>query len=371
MPKKQAAFKGMVANFDWNLGRLMKFLSDQRLDKNTMLIFLTDNGTAAGAIFDKAGRITGWSVDPLENANLRGGKSSAYDGGHRVPLFVRWPGGDLGPPRDIDTLAAHLDVTPTLMELCDLKRPENWPPLDGESLAPLMDQKDEADLEPRTLHSQMHGGNGFLKPGDPWEIGVAMTERWRLVEGRELYDIVADPSQKQDVAADHPEIVRQLNEHHLSWFGTLKESMVPTRIWVGSELENPTDLTSQEWVTPNKNPPWSRSHATRRMISNWPWLIDVIQEGDYEVTLSRWPTYTHKAIDSVEARIEIAGQTLKKRIDQPSVQESVTFPVRLPAGPTELKTYLVTPNGKEHGAYFASVRYVPAGGDSSPTLEAK
>ena len=340
MPKNQAAFKGMVANFDWNMGRLMKFLSDQRLDKNTMLIFLTDNGTAAGA----------------------------YDGGHRVPLFVRWPGGDLGPPRDIDTLAAHLDVTPTLMELCGLKRPANWPPLDGESLAPLMDHEKQTDWKPRTLHSQMHGGNGYLKPGDPWEIGVAMTERWRLVEGRELYDIVADPSQKQDVAADHPEVVRQLNEHHLSWFSALKESMVPTRIWVGSELENPTDLTSQEWVTPNKNPPWNKTHVVRRMISNWPWMIDVIKEGDYEITLSRWPTYIHKAIDSVEARIEIAGQTLKKKIDQPSVQESVIFSVRLPAGPTELKTFLTAPDGKEHGAYFASVRYVPAGDNSSPAI---
>ncbi|HIK90637.1 MAG TPA: N-acetylgalactosamine 6-sulfate sulfatase (GALNS), partial [Planctomycetes bacterium] len=207
MNNKRASFKGMVANFDWNLGRLLDFLKQESLADDTIVLFMTDNGTAAGPEFDNGGRIYGWPTDPAENANMRGGKSSAYDGGHRVPLFVRWPAGQLGPSREIDTLTAHFDITPTLMELCSLERPESWPPLDGRSLVPLLKNANEA-WSPRTLHTQMHGGNGYRKPGDPWEIGAAMTERWRLVEGKELYDIVADPSQKNDIFAQHPDVVR-------------------------------------------------------------------------------------------------------------------------------------------------------------------
>ena len=137
MSKTRASFKGMVANFDWNFGRLQKFLNENELTENTVVIYMTDNGTSAGIEFDKRSRIYGWPVDPAENANMRGGKSSPYDGGHRVPLFIRWPAGKLGQPRDIENLTAHLDITPTLVELCGLQRPESWPQLDGRSLVPL------------------------------------------------------------------------------------------------------------------------------------------------------------------------------------------------------------------------------------------
>lgn len=358
LPKNQAAFKGMVANFDWNLGRLLKFLDDEKLADNTLLLFMTDNGTSAGAVFGKGGRITGWPTDPRENANMRGGKSSAYDGGHRVPLFARWPQGELGQPRDIETLAAHFDLTPTLIELCGLSRPDSWPPIDGRSLSPLL--RGEVDWQPRVLHSQMHGGNGFVKPGDPWEIGVAMTERWRLVEGKELFDIVADPSQRTDVAAEHPDVVQNLNRQHLQWHRSLLPSMSPTRTIIGSDVENPTDLTSQDWAIEKGNPPWAHAHVTKRMIANGPWHLEVANAGKYRITLSRWPLYIHQSIDSTVAKIRIAGQAHETKIQQPDADESVTFEVELPVGPTELTSWLTTPTGKTHGAYFARVERVLA-----------
>ena len=355
--RRQASFYGMIANFDWNLGRLEEFLKNEQLVNDTILIFMTDNGTAAGATFDKMSRIYGWPLDPRENANMRGGKSSAYEGGHRVPLFIRWPSGKLGTPRDIDTLAAHFDLTPTLVELCGLKRPKSWPQLDGRSLVPLL--KSEAfHWEPRILHTQIHGGNGYRKPGDLWEIGAAMTKRWRLVEGRELYDIVSDPAQRNDVAAANPDVVRRLTQAHVSWFGSVQSGMQPTRIVVGSEAENPTDLTSQEWVMPRGGPPWDRSHAVRRMIANAPWHLDVARAGRYRISLSRWPMYLDKAIDSTSASITIAGQTLKSEIAEPSQTVTADFELNLPAGPTELKTSLSTPKGNVHGSYFATVELV-------------
>ena len=354
LPRNQAAFKGMVANFDWNLGRLLKFLADEELADNTLLIFMTDNGTSAGTVFGDGGRITGWPIDPRENANMRGGKSSAYDGGHRVPCFIRWPNGELGVPRDLNALTAHFDLTPTLIELCGLKRPAAWPKLDGRSLAGLL-RGNQRNWKPRVLHTQMHGGNGYLKPGDPWEVGVAMTKRWRLVEGKELYDMQADPEQRRNVAHQHPDVFKKLNEQHLDWHQSLLPNMIPTRIVVGSDLENPTDLTSQEWVMPKGNPPWSRGHVINRMIANGPWHLQVAKEDRYRITLSRWPLAIRKPIESLSARIEVANQSMQKQIANPDKEHSVSFDVTLPAGATELQTWLTTPDGKKHGAYFVRI----------------
>ena len=354
MSQRRASFKGMVANFDWNLGRLLKFLDEEKLADNTLVMFLTDNGTSAGIEFDKRSRIYGWPVDPAENANMRGGKSSPYDGGHRVPLFIRWPSGELGEPRDINRLTAHLDITPTLMELCGLNRPKDWPQLDGRSLAPLL-KVENAAWDHRTLHTQIHGGNGFRKPGDPWDIGATLTERWRLVEGRELYDIKVDPSQKNDLARTHPDVVELLRKSHLDWIESIKPGMEPTRILVGSEAENPTDLTSQEWVMPRGGPPWDGGHVRRRMIANAPWHLEIARGGKYRITLSRWPAYINKPIDSTFASIAISGQTQEVEIATPDKTATVTFEVDLPAGPAELLTTLTTPDGKVHGAYFATI----------------
>lgn len=355
---RQAAFKGMVANFDWNLGRLLKYLEDESIADDTLVIYLTDNGTAAGAEFGPKGRITGWPLDERENAGMRGGKSSAYEGGHRVPLFLRWPQ-VLEAGREIDKLSAHFDLTPTLMDLCNLKRPENWPALDGVSLHSLLKRADESKWPERIIHSQMHGGNGFVDPVDPWAIGVAMTQRWRLVEGRELYDISRDPSQRNDVALEYPDVVRELDDAHLAWHRSLLPSMVPTRIHLGSEAENPTDLTSQEWVTENGNPPWAHSHVTRRSIANAAWWVDVKNPGRYRFELSRWPLYLERSIESVAAEIEIDGQVETLDIADDS-QHSAVFELDLDEGPTELKTWLTTKDGKRHGAYFVRVTRLPA-----------
>ena len=354
MNPQKASFKGMVANFDWNLGRLLEYLDTERLADDTLLIFMTDNGTSAGATFDKKTRIYGWPLDPAENANMRGGKSSAYDGGHRVPLFIRWPNGEIGKPRDIDTLAAHIDITPTLVELCGLERPSQWPMLDGRSLLPQIKNPD-APWKARTLHTQMHGGNGYRKPGDVWEIAAVMTERWRLIEGTELYDIQADPSQRNDLAQQHPEVVARLRSKHLAWYESVRPGMKPTRIVVGSDIENPTHLTSQEWVMPKGGPPWSHGHVVKRMIANGPWWLDVAKAGKYRISLSRWPAYLEKSIDSTKASIEIAEQSLSINIGPSDQKATADFQVELPAGPTELKTTLVAPDGKEHGAYFVTL----------------
>ena len=91
-----AGFYGMIANIDENLGKLMRFLEDQNLANDTILIFASDNGTGEG--------------ERVFNAGMRGAKSSPYEGGHRVPFFFYWPGGGIMKGRDIPALTAHIDV---------------------------------------------------------------------------------------------------------------------------------------------------------------------------------------------------------------------------------------------------------------------
>ena len=117
--KPFANFHGMIANIDHNLGLLRERLVQLDLAENTILIFMTDNGTSAG------GKFKGLDSEASAgfNAGMRGKKSSIYDGGHRVPFFIHWPKGKLTGGREIDTLAAHYDVLPTLAELCDVPLP--------------------------------------------------------------------------------------------------------------------------------------------------------------------------------------------------------------------------------------------------------
>jgi len=106
------------------------------------------------------------------------------------------------------------------------------------------------------------------------------------------------------------------------------------------------------------------------MIANSPWRVCVKREGLYRFTLSRWPRYANKAdnartytIDSTAARIRIAGIERSMTIDKPGSVNEVSFEMLVPAGDTELQTWLTTPDGKTHGAYFVTVERLT---DSGP-----
>jgi arylsulfatase len=132
---QEAKFFGQIANIDENVGRLMSFLDSLGVADNTVLIYMTDNGSSGGY--------------NVYNAGMRGHKTEPYEGGHRVPLFIRWPEGNLGQPRDIDALTECQDLFPTLIDLCNLKRPDDLK-LDGQSLLPLF-KGNTKDFDDRML----------------------------------------------------------------------------------------------------------------------------------------------------------------------------------------------------------------------------
>jgi arylsulfatase A-like enzyme len=183
--KGPAAFFGMIANLDENVGRLDAFLGEQGLAEDTIVIFMNDNGGTAGV--------------RTYNAGMRAQKTQVYDGGHRAACFIRWPNGKLRKPGDLDALAQVQDLLPTLIELCELKKPKTAK-FDGASLAAWL--RGKADRLPDRMLVVQYGQT-------PAKYDAAvMWNKWRLVKGKELYDLARDPGQQTDIAAEDGRALR-------------------------------------------------------------------------------------------------------------------------------------------------------------------
>lgn len=342
-------FYGMIANIDHNVGILRKALEDLELAENTILIFMTDNGTAGGAKFD------GLDSEALigYNAGLRGKKSSVYDGGHRVPFFIHWPAGGLEGGRDIGTLAAHLDVLPTLADLCDIEIPDGYEP-DGVSLVPLLDGGGQPWKREHLIVQFMGGAYGRGLPA-PFEYSAVLTEQWRLVnsDGQGLFDIRNDPAQRNDLSSDHPEAVKSLRERYLPFWEAVSPRMTPVRIDIGNSAEKSTVLCSQDWYKEVGNPPWNFGSIRKLPRETGPWMIQVKEAGRYRFTLRQFPKEADKEVIAERAKIEIAGKVEEKPVESGS--KGIVFEIDLPKGPTELVTYLYDEKGEAGGAYFTEV----------------
>ncbi|MEE8451321.1 MAG: arylsulfatase [Thermoguttaceae bacterium] len=345
LPKTMAKFYGMITNIDENLGRFRARLDELGLTENTLLIFMTDNGTTAGWIDQKAGF-------KYYNAGMRGWKGSEWDGGHRVPCFFHWPAGGLKGGRDVDTLTAHIDLLPTLVDLVGLEKPKG-PPVDGISLRRAL-LGEEVEMPERTLFA--HVQRSFLPP--EWTRSAAMTERWRLINGEQLYDITADPGQRNDIAADHPEVVKHLRGDYQKWWTSLEQAMKQTVRYGLGGAENPTTLGSHDWLMPGvKQAAWHQRHIDRGSLINGAWAVDVEQSGTYEITLYRWAPYLNRPMGIEEARFTLGDIDEKMTLKADAAR--ATFRVTLSKGPAMLQTWLTRPDGEQHGAYYTRVRYLP------------
>ncbi len=344
-------FFGMIANFDHNLGLLRHRLEELGISNNTIFLFLSDNGTAAGCKFE------GLDSEPIFgfNAGMRGKKSSIFEGGHRVPLFVHWPKGNLLGGRDIGSLTAHIDLLPTLAELCGLPAPNETYEVDGKSLVPLLGG-DNRKWERSHHFIQYHGGRGNTDPLSSMVNSVVLTEKWRLIRNPnapELYDIEADPAQRENLASRFPGIVQKLESAYEPFWQRVSKGLRPVPITIGDPTENPAVLCSQDWRPDTGNPPWN-FHSIRGIPKvTHPWLVNILQDGEYRFTLRQFPTEANKTIVGVRAKINIAG--IEKTVPIPEGSKAVTFNLKLPAGITQLWTYIFDQKEKVGGAYFTEV----------------
>ncbi len=261
----------MVENIDQNVGRLLDRLDVLDIADDTIVIFLTDNGP-------NTLRYVG---------DLRGMKSHVHGGGIRTSFFVRWPA-RVEAGRQIDTMAAHIDVMPTLLEATGVEPPSGVT-IDGVSFAPELEGRtnDRAD---RALFIQTHRGD---VPQMYHNVSIH-TEQWKLVNASgfgldemageprwELYDVSVDPGESNNLVEQNPERLALLKQQYEEWFrdvsATREDNYAPPRIVLGSSHEPVSVLTRQDWRH-FQDRPW----APR---SNGIWKIHAEQGGAHRVTV--------------------------------------------------------------------------------------
>lgn len=357
--KGPAGFFGMIAHVDRRFGDLERFLSDEKLRDNTIVIFMTDNGGTSGV--------------STFNAGLRAGKTTYYDGGHRVPCWIRWPNGKFGEPRDIDSPTQNTDLLPTLCELCGVEPPAFATadePYRGISLAGTL-RGGNQPLAERFLVVQ------YGQIPKKFESCV-IWGRWRLVKGTELYDIVADRAQKEDVAAQYPDVERAMREHYERWWSGLEPTLnefVP--ISLGAPQQPVVELNSGDWEGIYAD----NTGFVREAVggpNGGHWHVFIEQPGDYQFTLRRWPEQTRAALGDkydvspkspsnkpnvktvafpmiARASVQIAGAQATVPADPKSTAAEVVVR-NLPRGKTTLKAWFLDADNKDLcGAFFVTV----------------
>ncbi len=364
-------FYGMITNVDENLGRLEEKLQALNLTENTILIFMTDNGTAAGVNLDK-------EEFPKKgfNAGMRGKKGSPYEGGHRVPFFIRWPKGNLVGGKDISQITAHTDVMPTLIDLCQLGLSETIN-FDGKSLRPLFTNTENSAWPERVLITDTQRKEHLEK----WRNASIMTNRWRLIRGEELYDMATDPGQTSDVSSQQPQVVDSLRKAYEQWWASVSQRADEyNRIIIGNEAENPVTLTCHDFhPSDESNPAWNQEMVRLNQNNNGFWALKVAKPGTYEFSLQRWPDETQatltgivpsgdpvdggeayppgKAVPIQKGKIKIGN--IEKELTVNETDTSAVFQLDLPAGETDLQTWLIDKDGKSTGAYYVYVQHLP------------
>lgn len=365
-----ARFFGMIANIDENMGRLDAFLKEAGIRDNTLVIFLTDNGGTAGV--------------QTFNAGMRGSKITLYEGGHRVPCFIRWPAGKLRSTGDVAGLTAVQDLAPTLVELCGLPvgHVSNVPvgtnattnatsPLkfDGVSLAAVL----RGTAEPPADRMVIAQFSRMQKPVPERGDACVMWRKWRLVEDKELYDVAADPAQAKNVFDEHPDIVAKMRAHYANWWSEVSPRVNEhSAIIIGSDAENPAQLSPADWEDSFLDQGGQIRSGLKR---NGVWNMIVDRAGDYEFELRRWardadaafsaglPATKHAdgqftagaALPVAKVRIRVGSSEADKTVT--ASDKSAVFTLTLPAGRTRLQTWLLDDKDQEiAGAYYVYVR---------------
>jgi len=237
VPEKWANLYAMVENIDDNVGRVHQTLEELGIRDNTIVIYTSDHGPCPSVTLED-GTIR-------YNSGLRGIKGTPYDGGVKVPFFVEWPG-RIEAGRDIDRISCQIDVLPTLATLCGYEVPDDRT-IDGTDLSPLLlGEVAEQDWPDRRIALQWHRGN----VPQIFNNCMMRNQRYKLVDGRELYDMDQDPGETTDIAAELPEVVAELRHAYEQWFQDVSETRPnnydPPPIYLGTEHESPTVLNRND-----------------------------------------------------------------------------------------------------------------------------
>lgn len=379
-PADIAAYFGMIQNIDDNVGALRDLLRDLNIVNNTLFIFTTDNGTASG--------------QPIFNAGMRGKKGSEYEGGHRVPFIAHWPAAGWDRKHSSNILCHAVDIVPTLLDLAGAPTPSGLR-FDGRSIRPLLEPEGNTSDWPqdRMLVTDSQRVRDPVK----WKQTAVMSGKWRLINGKELYDIAADPGQQRNVIADHVAQAASMRTFYDAWWAELKPTFSQaTAMTLGHPMHPVVNLTAHDWIQ-EELPPWNQQHI-REAIGQLQasktqddkprkhpghWFVNVHSAGFYTVSLRRWPleadlpitaaldpaadvpggerafrAHPGKAVSATLAILRIDEKDLETKPVQAGDRE-VVFTTRLDAGVHRLAPVFRDDHGNEIGAYYATISHQP------------
>jgi len=287
---KQKRFYGMITQLDERFGMLNKHLEELGIADNTMVIFMTDNGTAAGYSFDKKDKKTyGF------NAGMKGTKGSNFDGGHRVPFFIKWPKGNITGGKDVSDLTAHVDIMPTLVDLCGFNTKFELD-MDGISIRDLIyGTESKVDFKNRMLVTDTQR----IQWPEKGRNSCVMMDTWRLIGGEKLYNVADDIGQENDLAAQYPEKVAAMKAFYDEWWSRAEKDFEYPAIKIGTEYENPAHLCCHDMHT-TEAIPWNQDLIRKGVAFQEGYLLtQVVNPGKYKISISRYPQESGLKIDAV------------------------------------------------------------------------
>ncbi|MFC1563162.1 arylsulfatase, partial [candidate division KSB1 bacterium] len=313
-----ACIYSMCENLDDNISRILRCLDELKLSNNTIVLFLTDNGPNSDRY----------------NGGMKGRKGSIHEGGVRVPLFIQWPE-KIKAGTTVKEITSHIDLLPTIVDLCGIEMPKTSP-LDGVSLVPLL--KGEAE----NLSERMIFTFGSPRGQSISVSGSVRTQRWRAVrtgESWELYDMIIDPNQKNNVSKRYPKIMKKLSTaYETALKDVSKKGFDPLPIPIGypqwPEVILPgheafLEPLSKEGISYSGRAGWAND-----WIANWTsteaypwWEVEVVKPGRFEVMLMY---ICSKENVGVKVRVEVGGRDLKGVVKISHDPDPIHSPDRVP-----------------------------------------
>lgn len=378
---EEACAYAMVENIDQNVGRLLEKLDALKLSEDTIVIFCTDNGPNSDRY----------------NGGMLGRKGSVQEGGVRVPFFVSWRG-KIAPGLEIHDIAAHIDVMPTVLELCGISHdPEPGFELDGLSFARAL--RGARFAMPRR-HLFVHQAG---KDGVTLTNGSVRSQKYRASlerakngskDGWRLFDLESDPGQKENIAERYPDLLAEMRGAYEAWFDKVtRKGFDPLPVPVGmkgadcvllqahqSILVTPTPGEGLQFANQNGYAhDWAAEWTDLNAYVMWP--VEVNRGGRYEVWIEH---AAREETEGSELQIRVGDARLGSgplpvhdpeplpKLDQVP-RHHITVPeirweerklgeIRLEPGKAELQVRLTRKVGAE-GPWLKSIRLQRLGGD--------